>query len=35
MQGFVVAHGEGAITAPSAGIYIVAYNNTATKLSIP
>lgn len=35
MQGFVVVHGEGAITAPSAGIYIVAYNNTATKLSIP
>ena len=35
MQGFVVAHGEGAITAPSAGIYIVAYNNTTTKLSIP
>ena len=35
MQGFVMAHGEGAITAPSAGIYIVAYNNTATKLSIP
>ena len=35
MQGFAVVHGEGAITAPSAGIYIVAYNNTATKLSIP
>lgn len=34
MQGIVVAHGKGYIVAPSPGIYIAVYDNTATRLCI-
>lgn len=34
MQGWLVAHGNNIVTAPSGGIYIVLHNNTATKVAL-